>query len=187
MYSLTASSCPGYSYVVETAFPTTVSYSSSLKHLPSPIPSLTSDCANPECCCNLLLNHHCPAVVDHHHHCPNRNIATATFWYEKGERLPRHMQWKKLSIECPFRKSSLQRKFSGVYDHSFGNSTISSCHDFASAHMPYLQNAQRINIQRQWAVEETSVVYHGATEVSWGWQMLLQKVNKMKKALLAGP
>lgn len=96
---------------------------------------------------------------------------------------------EKLSIVCSLRKSCLrlQREFPGVYDHWFGNGTIRSPHDFASAHMPYLWNAQRINVGSQGALEETSVVYHGSAEVFWGWQMLFQKVNKMKKALPAGP
>lgn len=82
-----------------------------------------------------------------------------------------------------FQEKALLRELPGVYGPWFGNSTILSPH----AHMPYLQNAQRSSAQRQWELEETSVVYHGAVEVFWGWQMPLQKVNEMKKALPAGP
>lgn len=82
-----------------------------------------------------------------------------------------------------FPEKSILRKLPGVYGHWFRKSTISS----RDAHMPSFQNAQRINAWRQWELEDTSVVYHGVVEVFWGWQMPLQKVNKMKKALPAGP
>lgn len=82
-----------------------------------------------------------------------------------------------------FQQKAISRKSPGAYGHWFGSSAVSSPH----VHTPYLQNAQRINAWRQWELEEASLVYHGVVEVFWGWQMPLQKVNKMKKALPAGP
>jgi len=156
--------------VLETAFHTTVSYSPSTQHLPSPTPSLASDCASPEHCRDLLLSHIISLL--------SRNIIiTALIGISQQqhfgmirERGFQDLLSKRLSIVCSFRKRHLplQRKSAGFYDHWFGNGTINSFHDFASAHMPYLWNAQRINVRRQQALEETSVVYHDATEVFWG-------------------